>query len=118
MCVCVCVCVCVCEPCSTLCDPMDCSLSGCSVHGILQAKILEWGAISFSEDLPNSGIKPESLASLMLAGRFFTTSATWEAVSPQQKSAGRVSYHRPLAPGESVESFLLLLSSVPSPLVP
>ena len=97
---------------------MDCSLSGCSVHGILQARILEWGAISFSEDLPNSGIKPESLASLVLAGRFFTTSATWEAVSSQQRSAGRVSYHRPLAPDESVESFLLLLSSVPSPLVP
>ena len=32
----------------TLCDPMDCSLSGSSVHGILQARILEWVAISFS----------------------------------------------------------------------
>ena len=31
-----------------LCDPMDCSPSGSSVHGILQARILEWGAISFS----------------------------------------------------------------------
>ena len=34
--------------CLTLCDPMDCSLSGSSVHGIFQARILEWGAISFS----------------------------------------------------------------------
>ena len=34
--------------CLTLCDPMDCSLPGSSVHGILQAKILEWLAISFS----------------------------------------------------------------------
>ena len=34
--------------CLTLCDPMDCSLSGSSVHGILQARILEWVAISFS----------------------------------------------------------------------
>ena len=34
--------------CSTLCNPMDCSLQGSSVHGILQARILEWVAISFS----------------------------------------------------------------------
>ena len=31
-----------------LCDPMDCSLQGFSVHGIFQARVLEWGAISFS----------------------------------------------------------------------
>ena len=34
--------------CPTLCDPMDCSLPGSSVHGIFQASILEWVAISFS----------------------------------------------------------------------
>ena len=34
--------------CPTLCDPVDCSLPGSSVHGILQARILEWVAISFS----------------------------------------------------------------------
>ena len=34
----------------TLCDPMDCSLPGASVHGILQARILEWVAISFSRE--------------------------------------------------------------------
>jgi hypothetical protein len=39
---------------------MDCSLQGFSVHGIFQARILEWVAISFSEDLPNVGIKPKS----------------------------------------------------------
>ena len=33
----------------TLCDPMDCSLSGSSVPGIVQAKVLEWGAIAFSK---------------------------------------------------------------------
>ena len=32
-----------------LCDPMDCSLPGSSVHGIFQARVLEWGAISFSK---------------------------------------------------------------------
>ena len=35
----------------TLCDPMDCSLPGFSVHGILQARTLEWVAISFSNAL-------------------------------------------------------------------
>ena len=36
------------QSCPTLCDPMDCSLPGFSVHGILQARTLEWVAISFS----------------------------------------------------------------------
>ena len=34
--------------CPTLSDPMDCSLPGSSIHGILQARVLEWGAIAFS----------------------------------------------------------------------
>ena len=50
---------------------MDCSLPGSSVHGISQARMLEWVAISFSwGDLPDQGIEPTSPA---LAGRFFTT---------------------------------------------
>ena len=45
----VCVCVCVCaQSCLTLCDPMDCSPPGSSVHRILQARILQWVAISSS----------------------------------------------------------------------
>ena len=36
------------QSCPTLCDPIDCSLPGFSVHGILQARTLEWVAISFS----------------------------------------------------------------------
>jgi len=35
--------------CPTLSDPMDCSLSGSSVHGIFQTRVLEWGAIAFSD---------------------------------------------------------------------
>jgi len=35
----------------TLCNPMDCSLPGSSVHGIFQARVLEWGAIALSEDI-------------------------------------------------------------------
>ena len=38
----------VAQSCPTLCDPMDCSLPGSSVHGIFQARVLEWVAISFS----------------------------------------------------------------------
>ena len=36
------------QPYSTLSNPMDCSLSGSSIHGIFQARVLEWGAIAFS----------------------------------------------------------------------
>ena len=36
------------QSCPTLCDPMDCSPPGSSVHGIFQARVLEWGAIAFS----------------------------------------------------------------------
>ena len=43
------------KSCLILCDPMDCSLSGSSVHGISQARILEWVAFSFSRDLPDPG---------------------------------------------------------------
>ena len=41
----------VAQSCLTLSDPMDCSQPGSSVHGIFQARVLEWGAIAFSEQL-------------------------------------------------------------------
>ena len=44
--------------CLTLWEPMDYSLPGSFVHGIIQARILEWVAFPFSGDLPNSGIEP------------------------------------------------------------
>ena len=65
----------------TLCDPMDCGLPGSSVHGILQARILEWDAISFSRDLPDPGIEPASSA---LAGGFFTTMPPGKPLTVQQ----------------------------------
>ena len=58
----------VAESCPTPSNPMDCSLPGSSVHGIFQANILEWVAISYSWDLPNPGIESVSLASPALAG--------------------------------------------------
>ena len=39
----------VAQSCLTLSDPMDCSLPGFSIHGIFQARVLEWGAIAFSD---------------------------------------------------------------------
>ena len=44
----------VAQSCPTLRHPMDCSLPGSSIHGIFQAKVLEWGAIAFSEVNPRS----------------------------------------------------------------
>ena len=59
--------------CLTLCDPMDCSWPGSSVHGIFQARILEWVAISYPRDLSDPWIKPSSLVPPASASRFFTT---------------------------------------------
>jgi len=39
------------QSCPTLSDPMDYSLPGSSIHGIFQARVLEWGAIAFSENI-------------------------------------------------------------------
>ena len=54
------VCVKSLQSCLTLCDPMDCSLPGSSVRGILQAGILEWVAIPSPGDLSHPGIEPGS----------------------------------------------------------
>ena len=47
----------VAQLCLTLSDPMDYSLPGSSLHGILQARVLEWGAIAFSENRLASSCK-------------------------------------------------------------
>ena len=51
----------VAQLCPTLCNPMDSSPPGSSVHGILQARILEWVPRPSPGDLPNPGIEPGSL---------------------------------------------------------
>ena len=65
--------------CSTLCNPMNYSLPGSSVHGVSQARILKWVAMPSSRASSQPGIEPTSLMSPELASRFFTTSTTWEA---------------------------------------
>ena len=77
MCVCVCIHIYmvvmvngeVAQSCPTLCDPVDCSLQGSSIHGILQARILEWVAISFSSG--PSQPRDQTQVSC-IAGRCFT----------------------------------------------
>ena len=65
--------------CLTLCDPMDCSHSDSSVHGILQQEY--WSGLPCPPpgDFPDAGIDPMSLTSPALAGKFFTTFVTQEA---------------------------------------
>ena len=61
------------QSCLTLCDPMDCSLPGSSVHGIFQARILEWVAISFSR----GSSRPRDWTRVSrIVGRRFTVWAT------------------------------------------
>ena len=73
---CVCMCVKSLQSCPTLCDSMDCSLSGSSVMGFSRQEY--WSGFPFPppEDLPDTGIEPMSLA---LAGKLFTTGTTGEA---------------------------------------
>ena len=65
----------VAQLCPTLCDPMDCSLPGSSIHRIFQAKVLEWVAISFSR---GSSWPRDWTQVSCIAGRRFTIWATRE----------------------------------------
>ena len=67
----------VAQSCPTLCDPMDCSLPGSSIHGIFQARVLEWVAISFSRGFswPRDWTQVSCIA-----GRHFTIWATREVL--------------------------------------
>ena len=55
----------VAQSCPTFSDPMDCSLPGFSIHGIFQARVLEWGAIAFSDQASLSITNSQSLLKLM-----------------------------------------------------
>ena len=67
------VCVTVTQSCLTLCDPVDCSPPGSSVHGVFQARVLEWVAIAFSRGSSRS--RDQTQVS-RIAGRCFTVGAT------------------------------------------
>ena len=67
------------QSCQTLGDPTDCSLPGSSVHGILQARMLEWGAVPSSRGPARPRDRTQVSYISCMAGGFFTTSTTWEA---------------------------------------
>ena len=69
------------QSCLALCDPTGHSPPGSSVHRLLQVRILEWVAMPSSRGSSHPGIKPVSLMSPALAGRFLTSSTSWEALT-------------------------------------
>ena len=75
--------------CPTLCDPMDSSLPGSSVHGIFQARILEWAAISFSR---GSSEPRDRTQVSCIADRHFTVWVTREAPYTREKGKNIVRY--------------------------
>ena len=72
----------VAQSCLTLCDPMDCSLPHSSIHGIFQAGVLEWVAISFSRG--SSWPRDQSQVS-RIVGRRFTIWATREVITDEHR---------------------------------
>ena len=80
------VCVLVAQSCPTLCNPMNCSLPGSSVHGVSQARILKWVAIPFSR---RSSWFGDLTWVSHTVGRFCTVWTTWEAqLTPRIDQSG------------------------------
>ena len=103
----------VAQVCLTLCDSMDCSPPGSSVHGFLQARILEWAAISF----PRGSSWPRDRAPVSCtAGRFFAIWATREALDIHQRTL--VVLPSSHTPASFPSSFFSALHSVSLALVP
>ena len=94
--------------CLTFCDPTDCSPRGSSVHGIFQAKILEWVAMPSSRG--SSRFRNQTHVSYVscIGGRFFTTSTTWETQSVVFQlfaAAWTVAYQASLSMGFSRQKY-------------
>ena len=77
----------VAQSCPTLCDPVDCSLPGFSIHGIFQARILEWVTISFSRG--SSRPRDQTRVSC-IGGRHFNLWATREAQNTQKNYTKKI----------------------------
>ena len=80
--------------CPTLYDPMDCSLSGSSVHGIFQARVLEWVPFPSPGYLPDPGIEPRSPAlqadPKAMLGIAILRGDLWEVIRVRWSHEGRV----------------------------
>ena len=82
----------VAQLCPTLRDPMDCSLPGSSIHGIFQARVLEWGAISFSKymySVISNSLQPHGIypARLLCLWNFQVRILEWGATSYSRESS-------------------------------
>ena len=104
------------QSCPTLCDPVDCSPPGSSVHGILQARILEWVAISFSRG--SSQPRDQTQVS-RIAGRCFNLWATSEAPkaqwSPPISTPCFMNFHTTACLPDKLDLFLLKKCVFPLP---
>ena len=89
-----CVMLClVAQLCQTICDPLDYSPPGSSVHGIFQARILEWVAISYSRESSWPRYWTYGSYDSWIAGKFFTLLSHWKIKSsPHRHSAGKIQF--------------------------
>ena len=115
ICFCRCVCAKLLQSCLTLCDPMDCSLPGSSVHGISQARILEWVAMPSSRG--SSWPRDPSRISYVscIGSWFFTISAAWEAPVFSQSGASNPRLKTMLLPIACITCRTPLLALLPEP---
>ena len=74
----------VAQSCPTLRDPMNYSLPGSSVHGIFQARVLEWSAIAFSQRIPCQSLIIAWMYSIDFSARM---SSSWSEITPQVNNA-------------------------------
>ena len=89
------------QPYLTLCNPMDCSLSGSSVLGILQARMPKWAAVSFSR----GSSQPRDWTQVScIAGRFFTV---WATRQPKNTGVGSLSLLQGIFPIQESNQGLL-----------
>ena len=92
------------QSCPTLCDPMDCSLPGSSVHGILQVRILEGFAVPSSRGSSQSQDRTQDSYVFLSAsaGGFFITSTIWKARIPGQGTRSHMPQLRPAQPNKQI----------------
>ena len=120
-----CVCASVLQSCLTLRDPMDCSLLGSSIHGILQARILEWVAVPSSRGIfPTKGLNPGLLHCRQILYHLSCQGSPWwqsgaanpDMTDPRPGAASRIQFCRtplsPYASGTNLKTITLTLFQI------
>ena len=90
------------QSCPTLSDPMDCSLPGSSVHGIFQARVLEWGAIAFSTPFPRMLLFTQGMIQRLL----FSHQVVFDFTQPHGLEHARLPCPSPPPKFMSIESVM------------